>query len=102
MAVKTADDAYKARLKDPLNSAASLQAQYDANKSLGTKATILTISGGVLLAASVALFFIESPGKAAAPSKRGEDFGENERDHGITVAVAPLQGGGAVALAGSF
>src|SRR5439155_5309935 len=48
MAVKKADDAYQARLKDPTNGSASLQQQYDANKSLGTTATILTIGGGVL------------------------------------------------------
>ena len=103
LAVKTADDAYTKRLTDPTSSYPSLQAQYDANKSLGTKATILTIGGGVLLAASVALFFIEAPAAPAPEKRRRDDFGKgDEKDHGISVAVAPLQGGGAVAMQGSF
>jgi hypothetical protein len=58
--MKSADNVYKTTLlTDPGASYASLQAQYDANKSLGTKATVLMISGGVFLAAGIALFFIE-------------------------------------------
>lgn len=105
LAVKTADDAYSARLKDPTNSAASLKAQYDANKSLGTKATILTISGGVLLAGAVALFFIEGSGDDAPPPK-SKGFGGGMQGAGstsnVSVAAAPLEGGGAVAIAGRF
>jgi hypothetical protein len=58
--MKSADKVYTNNLAaDPGASYSSLKAQYDANKSLGQKATILTIAGSVLLAGSVALFFIE-------------------------------------------
>jgi hypothetical protein len=58
--MKSADNVYtNSLIKDPGASYASLQAQYDANKSLGTKATVLMISGGALLAAGIVLFFVE-------------------------------------------
>lgn len=96
VAVRTADDAYKARLNDQGNNPASLQSQYDANRSLGTKATILTIAGGVLLATSVALYFFEVP--SASDGKRSRD----DEGGGLRGAVVPLDGGGALALHGSF
>ncbi|SRR5712691_2632339 len=105
MAVSKADDAYQARLKDPTNSAASLQQQYDANKSLGTTATILTIGGAVLVAGAVGLWFLEAPPADTGPSRPDRGSGiqsRSEDDHGVVIAAAPLQGGGAVALAGKF
>lgn len=74
LAVKTEDDAYKQALAGTpngngttqINDPASLAAQHDANQKLGTKATILTISGGVLLAGGVALFFIEGMGNSSS------------------------------------
>jgi hypothetical protein len=94
-AVKSADDAYQQRLKDPSNSPSSLQAQYDANRSLGTAATVLTISGLVLMAGSVALWFFEVPPDSGAPKKR--DTGGS----GI-IGAAPVERGGAVVVAGRF
>ena len=103
MAVKKADDAYQARLKDPSNGSASLQQQYDANKSLGTTATILTIGGGVLLAGAVGLWFLEAPDSAPSKPDRGSGIqGKNDDGHGLVIAAAPLQGGGAAVLAGKF
>src|SRR5205823_2384176 len=87
LAVKTADDAYKARLADPSNNPATLQQQYDANHSLGTKATILTIAGATLLAGGVALYFIE------APKGGGGGLAGDEQRGGVGIAVAPAGGG---------
>jgi hypothetical protein len=65
--MKSADKVYTNSLvADPGASYSSLKAQYDANKSLGQKATVLTIAGGVLLAAGVALFFIEGGSKGGS------------------------------------
>ena len=59
-AMKSADNVYKNTLiADPGANYNSLKAQYDANKSLGTKATLLTAAGGALIAVSVVLFFVE-------------------------------------------
>jgi hypothetical protein len=96
MAVSKADDAYAARLKDPANSAPSLQQQYDANKSLGTTATILTIGGGVLVLGAVGLWFLEGPERPAGV------MGQRDDGHGMIIAAAPVEGGGAVAVAGKF
>ncbi len=58
--MKSADTVYTTNLlTDPGASYTSLKAQYDANKSLGQKATILTIAGGALIATAVVLFFLE-------------------------------------------
>src|SRR5438445_4620641 len=96
LAVKSADDAYKARLADPSNNPATLQQQYDANHSLGTKATILTVAGLTLLAGGVALYFVE------APTGGGGVLAGEEQRGGVGVAVAPANGGAAVAVAGRF
>jgi hypothetical protein len=98
LAVKTADTAYNHRLAAQGNDAATLKEQYDANKSLGTKATVLTIAGGVLLAGSVALYFLEAP----PPSDERGRPGRNSGGSGLQGSVVPLQGGGALALQGSF
>ena len=108
-AVKTADDAYQARLGDQANNPVTLQSQYDANKSLGTKATILTIAGAALLATSVALWFLEAPssdpdggnnnGSRPAPKGKSKD---NEGGSGLQGSLVPLSGGAAVALQGNF
>ncbi len=76
LAVKTEDDAFKTELagssngngSTQVNSPTGLAAQQSANASLGTKATILTISGAVLLAGGVALFFLEPSGDDGAAS----------------------------------
>jgi len=96
LAVKSADDAYKARLADPSNNPTTLKQQYDANHSLGTKATILTIAGATLLAGGVALYFIEAPKGGG-----GAVAGDEPRDD-VRVAVAPAGGGAAVSVAGRF
>jgi hypothetical protein len=93
--VKNEDKAYTDRLaSDPNSNYASLKAQYDANKSLGQKATILTVAGGVLLAGAVALYFFEPgfSGAVAAEETKSE----------VRFAAAPVDGGGAVAVAGRF
>lgn len=129
LAVKTADDAYKKALagstgptgQTTVSNTDALQAQLDANKSLGTKATILAISGGVLLGAAVGLFFLESPGGSqqaappppAKPGKRDlggdaiygqlpERSPERDQDRGLSVGAVPLEGGAAAVLAGRF
>ena len=56
---KTQDNAYQQALAAPGSRYADLQTQYTANKSLGQKATILMVAGGVLLAAGVVLYFLE-------------------------------------------
>ncbi|MCA1828122.1 MAG: hypothetical protein ABR567_04490 [Myxococcales bacterium] len=61
--MKSADNVYQTQLlKQPDANYTALKAQYDANKSLGQKATILAIAGGALVAASVVLFFVEGSG----------------------------------------
>ena len=87
LAAKSAGDAYNERLKDPQNNPVTLKSQYDAAQGMGSKATILTITGLVLLAGGVALWFYE-PGF----------YGSS----GISLAAAPVEGGGAVAMAGHF
>ena len=67
---KSEDDTYQKNLTAPGSDYAALKAQYDANKSLGQKATILMIGGGVLLAGAVALFFVE--GGAATHGSGGD------------------------------
>ena len=58
--MKQADKVYTDQLvTSPGANYSALKAQYDANKSLGQKATILTIAGGALIAAGVVLFFVE-------------------------------------------
>jgi hypothetical protein len=98
-AAKSAGNAYNDRLKDPQNNPVTLQSQYDAAQAMGTKATILTISGLVLVAGGAALYFLEpgfsgSSGVLASEPPRAEP--------GISVAAAPVDGGGAVAVAGRF
>jgi hypothetical protein len=65
-----------------------------ANPLGSPRATALDIAGGTLIAASVALYFIEAPKESPAPggSRRAE----------LGMGVAPLPGGGALALAGRF
>jgi|GEM_PF-1429104 len=101
VAVKSADSAYQSRLSDPQNSPASLQEQYDANKSLGTKATILTTAGVVLLAGGVALYFLE-PGFGGGSSSNSSAALDDKKVDGVQVAAVPLDRGGAVAVAGRF
>ena len=71
--MKSEDKVYSEQLlKAPGADYNALKAQYDANKSLGQKATILTIAGAVLIAGSIALYFVEGSG----PSKgSGGDAG---------------------------
>ncbi len=106
-AVKTADNAYNARLHDTPNNPVTLQSQYDANQSLGTKATILTIAGAGLLATSVALFFLEGPSSdasgnnnSARPTPKGKS--KDEGGSGLQGSLVPLSGGAALALQGTF
>ncbi len=102
-AVKTADSAYQSRLTDPQNSPTSLQAQYDANKSLGTKATILTVAGGVLIAGGVLLYFLEpGMGGFGSSTTAALDEKDEKKDQGVKVAAVPLDHGGALAVAGRF
>src|SRR5205823_1774363 len=90
MAAKTAGDAYNARLSDPQNNPVTLKSQYDAAQSMGSKATLLTVTGTVLLAGGVALYFFE-------PQLFGGGSGS-----GVSVSAAPVEGGGAVAVASRF
>jgi hypothetical protein len=97
LAFKSADDAYKQRLADNPAAFPSLKAQYDANRSLGRDATVLVIAGGVLVGASVALYFFE-------PKWTGNDdrrLAEGE-GHDVIFTAAPVDGGGAAVLAGRF
>lgn len=98
LAAKTANDAYNARLKDPQNNPVTLQSQYDAARGMGSKATILTIAGAVLVAGGVALYFLE-PGLNGTEKHGGVALAS---EPGISVAAAPVEGGGAVAVAGRF
>jgi hypothetical protein len=102
VAFKKADDAYQKRLSDPQNGAASLQQQYDANKSLGTSATILSIAGLVLLGTGVGLWFYEAPHESGKPDRGSGIYSKGESERGVTVAAAPVDGGGAIAVAGKF
>ena len=65
-----------------------------ANPLGSPRATALDVAGGTLIAASVALYFIEAPKESPAPGggRRAE----------LGVGVAPLPGGGALALGGRF
>jgi len=139
LAVKTEDDAYKQALAgssssggtSQVNNPSALQAQHDANVALGTKATILTISGAVLLAGGVTLFFVEpliggdesasntNSGSSKSPAPASKPKPKHDDDSGFTgsndvapaplpavanlsVGAAPVQGGAAFALAGHF
>ncbi len=97
LAAKTASNAYDARVKDAQNNPVTLQSQYDAAKGISTKATILTIAGVVLIAGGVALYFLE-PGLNASELYAGASDGASD----LSVAAAPVEGGGAVAVAGRF
>jgi hypothetical protein len=61
---------------------------------LGARATALDIAGGTLIAAGVALYFIEAPKDAPAPAA--------ERPSGVRLSASPLPGGGSLAVAGRF
>jgi hypothetical protein len=98
LAFKKADDAYSTHLKDTTTSPASLQAQYDANKSLGTTSTLLTVSGLVLVGGGVALYFFE-PQLFGARHAENDAKGEEKR---VQFAASPVQGGAAAVIAGSF
>jgi hypothetical protein len=63
---------------------------------LGARATALDVAGATLLAASVALYFIEAPRPAPAPSDA------RERKAELRLGAVPAAGGGAVALAARF
>ncbi|MBS2023519.1 MAG: hypothetical protein JST92_14025 [Deltaproteobacteria bacterium] len=81
LAVKSEDDALKTQIagttgpggQTTVSNTQAIAQHSDANKSLGTKATILTIGGAVLLAGGVALYFVEggSDDAGPAPSKSG-------------------------------
>lgn len=58
-AMKSQDDAYNKALAAPGANYDALKQQYDANKSLGQKATILTVAGAALIVGAVVLFFVE-------------------------------------------
>jgi hypothetical protein len=68
---KTADDAYQKSLAAPGADYAALKAQYDANKSLGSTATILMAAGGAFIVGAVVLFFVE--GGSSGGSGSGGD-----------------------------
>jgi hypothetical protein len=97
-AAKSAGNAYNDRLKDPQNNPVTLQSQYDAAQGMGTKATILTISGLLLLGGGAALYFLE-PGFSGSSSVLA---GEPRTEPAISVAAAPVESGGAVVVAGRF
>ena len=97
LAFKKADDAYNARLTDPTNNPSTLKQQYDANKSLGTTSTIMLVSGGVLLAGGVALYFLEAPRSSSGRADRADG-----KDQRLQFAAAPTQGGAAAVVAGRF
>ena len=70
-AMTSADKVYTEQLlTSPGANYTALKAQYDANKSLGQKATLLTVAGAVLLATSVVLFFVE--GSSSAQGSGGD------------------------------
>jgi hypothetical protein len=99
LAVKKADDAFAARAQDKQNNPVTLQQQYDANKSLGSTATMMTIGGVVLMAGGTALYFFE-PGWLGG-GKHAEN--EQPQDAGkLRFAAAPVEGGAAALVAGRF
>jgi hypothetical protein len=118
LAVKAQDDAYKKALAGSTGPTGStttanteaLNAQNDANKALGMKATILTIAGGVLLAGSVGLWFLETPSEPEPVKKPGVGgdavWGQNQpaepQKSGIVIGAMPVEGGGAAVIAGRF
>ncbi len=61
---------------------------------LGARATALDVAGGTLIAAGIALYFIEAP--KDSPGSSGD------RRAGVRLGATPLPGGGALALAGRF
>jgi hypothetical protein len=61
---------------------------------LGARATALDVAGGTLIAAGIALYFIEGPKDSPAPA--------GERRAELRVGASPLPGGGALGLAGRF
>ena len=61
---------------------------------LGARATALDVAGGTLIAAGIALYFIEGP--KDSPGSSGSRRAE------LRLGAAPLPGGGALALAGRF
>jgi len=63
---------------------------------LGTRAKVLDIAGATLIAGSVALYFLEGPKDAPALAVA------TERPSALGLTAIPLEGGGAVALAGRF
>ena len=65
-----------------------------ANPLGAPRATALDIAGGTLIAAGIALYFIEGPRDSPASS--------GERRAELRLGASPLPGGGALALAGRF
>jgi hypothetical protein len=65
-----------------------------ANPLGSPRATALDIAGGTLIAASIALYFIEAPRESGGPG--------GARRARLRVGAAPLPGGGALALLGGF
>lgn len=111
LAVKSADDAIALAVKgnpspgggSTVGNLAALREQADANKSLGTKATILTIAGGALLATGVALYFVEG-GSSGSKGDDGSGFigAKDSAPAPVMFGAAPVEGGAAVAVAGRF
>lgn len=97
--VKKADDAYAARVqKDQQVNTPTLQQQYDANKSLGTTSTVMTIGGVLLLGAGTALYFYEP--QWFGGGKRADNDPKEEGK--LRFAAAPTDGGAAAVVAGKF
>jgi len=61
---------------------------------LGARATALDVAGATLIAAGVALYFVEAPKESPGPPP--------ERRAALRVLAAPVPDGGAVAIAGRF
>ena len=101
LAVKKADDAYSAQLADKTSDPRALQQQYDANKSLGTTATLMTVGGLVLIAGGTALYFLEPGWNGSA--KRADNADPTKKDQSkMAFAATPLNGGAAAVVAGTF
>jgi hypothetical protein len=99
LGVKKADDAYAARLaQDRQTNTPTLQQQYDANKTLGTTATIMTIGGVVLLGAGTVLYFYEP--QWLGGGRRADNDAKEEGK--LRFAAAPTDGGAAAVVAGKF